>query len=151
MRAGKFNESSGGSEGRQVMVMMLLLRLECFETDLLITYNLPAPVAHDEADSCAGGEVAEAVQSGTRVRSHLDILRAYYARYDPGKTEAAIGVILAKRDDGSPFWFPRLAAALQKKYGRAPALAAAGQREEAEEALGIFARCCNLHERSLFS
>lgn len=40
----------------------------------------------------------------------------YYAGRDPSKTAEQIASILAKRNDGGPFWWPKLCEAVQKKY-----------------------------------
>jgi hypothetical protein len=80
------------------------------------------PAAHSTDDVCC-------VACSGRVRTQQDILEAYYERHagglgeGGGKTKAEIASTLARRDDGGPFWFPRLCAALQKKYGQEVQLA----------------------------
>jgi hypothetical protein len=112
-----------------VAVAMVLLRLAVFETDMLITYNLPAPrpdslhVGTDpvadmwpqQAQEDSSPAASSVVSRGPR--SHHDILSAYYATRDPSKTSEQIANILVKRNDGGPFWWPKLCEAVQKKYG----------------------------------
>lgn len=74
------------SERACMCVWQVLLRLAAFETDMLITYNLPAPrphVPHAGTDSVAelwqpaeGGD-PEQLSSACVPRSHHDILLAY--------------------------------------------------------------------------
>lgn len=121
----------GAAEDKQaeagVAVAMVLLRLAAFETDMLITYNLPAPrpdSPHIDTDPVANmwqqqaqegpGQAASVVACVPR--SHHDILSAYYATRDPSKTAEQIANIIVKRNDGGPFWWPKLCEAVQKKY-----------------------------------
>ena len=107
--ADEAGETQAEDEG--VIVSMILLRLATFETDLLVTFNLPGPrpPAESSAEAPAAGQTVA-------VRSHHDILSAYYATRDPSKTSEQIATILAKRNDGGPFWWPKLCDAVAKKY-----------------------------------
>jgi hypothetical protein len=78
-----------------VAVSMVLLRLATFETDMLITYNLPAPRPPPTAAEAADPWRQPAPDAA--VRTHYDVLSVYYATHDPSKTSEQIATILAKR------------------------------------------------------
>ena len=148
MRVAKPAPDAAGAaeEERQpgVLVSMILLRLEVFETELLVTFHLPAP-RPTEPPPAAPAPPPE-------VRSHLDILRGYYARHDATKTAEQLSAILQKRCDGGPFWWPKLCESLRKKYGEEVELEGgeAALRAEAEQVLAVFVRECRLHDAGLF-
>ena len=127
-----------------VLVSMILLRLEVFETELLVTFHLPAPRPT--------GSPPAASAPPPEVRSHLDILRGYYARHDATKTAEQLSAILQKRCDGGPFWWPKLCESLRKKYGEEVELEGgeAALRAEAEQVLAVFVRECRLRDAGLF-
>ena len=182
MWAGKFNEDDETSR-RLVFVEMLLLRLKAFDTDMLLSYNLPEPPPpstatttttttptttiavpslepEPEPESKSEAEAATGNAGRARIWTHLDILSAYYAQHDPSKTTEAIAKILSKRDDGGPFWWPRLAGSLADKYSEAPGLWCVSGKEqeglvratktEAKTMLGLFAKHCKLLDQGLF-
>ena len=133
-----------------VMVSMVLLRLATFETDVLVTFNLPGPRPPAEASA----EAAAVAQPAVAVRSHHDILSAYYAAHDPAKTAEQIATILVKRNDGGPFWWPKLCDAVSKKYsGALPAMGEGRSAlvAEASEILRVFVAELELHDTGLFS
>lgn len=159
-----------------VAVAMVLLRLATFETDMLITYNLPAPRPDTPrtTEHVAPLWPRDPSISSCAPCSHNDILGAFYATHDPAKTVDQISKIIAKRNDGGPFWWPKLCDAVQKKYDGAPvslelalsrpsnisdgdcnALSAADATcklvwREALEILRSFVVYCKLHDTCLF-
>ena len=168
--AGQDSQAEAG-----VAVAMVLLRLKAFGTDMLITYNLPAPRPDVPHTTCEPAEhllLQTPKQEDDRVSpivpcaplSHHDILSTYYATQDASKTAEQIASILGKRSDGGPFWWPKLCEAVQKKYGgklvtlelalddvsSTPDVSHKLVWREALEILRLFVAGCKLHDTGLF-
>eukprot|EP01052_Picozoa_sp_SAG31_P026883 SAG31_NODE_2469_length_5650_cov_2.117636_8_plen_221_part_00 len=159
--AHKFNKTSIKSH---VDIQMILFRLQKFKTELLITFNLPCtevpslepvskgtkepepemPIYSTENGIAASGAVGQ-------IRTVNDILTSFYREHAPEserKTAEQITTILQKRDDGGPFWFSKLRAALQAKYK--VELQPLGLGTEARSIANVFVRQMRLKDPGLF-